>query len=221
MKLHPLQLEQFDRDGYLFFPSLFTAEEIRRPARRSPASLRTGPAGERARKGQRRRADQLRRAHVQRSVRPARPAPAHGRARDADPGRARVHAPVQDQRQDGLRRRRLAMAPGLRHLEERRPHARGARDERGDLSRRGQRVQWPADVHPGQPQAGRDRRRPRRDDDQLSAVDDRPRHHPEARRARRPRRPQGPAGVDDPLPLLPRPRLDVQPVARGTASAST
>src|SRR2546428_390955 len=29
MKLAQAQLEQFDRDGYLFFPSLFTPEEIR------------------------------------------------------------------------------------------------------------------------------------------------------------------------------------------------
>lgn len=28
MRLDSAQLEQFDRDGYLFFPSLFTAEEI-------------------------------------------------------------------------------------------------------------------------------------------------------------------------------------------------
>ncbi len=28
MKLSPAQLEQFDREGYLFFPSLFTPEEI-------------------------------------------------------------------------------------------------------------------------------------------------------------------------------------------------
>ncbi|HMH51388.1 MAG TPA: phytanoyl-CoA dioxygenase family protein, partial [Candidatus Acidoferrum sp.] len=30
MKLSPEQTERFDRDGYLFFPSLFTAEEIGR-----------------------------------------------------------------------------------------------------------------------------------------------------------------------------------------------
>ena len=29
MKLTPEQLQQFDRDGYLFFPALFTPEEIR------------------------------------------------------------------------------------------------------------------------------------------------------------------------------------------------
>ena len=28
MKLTPQQLDQFDRDGYLFFPSLFTQAEI-------------------------------------------------------------------------------------------------------------------------------------------------------------------------------------------------
>ena len=27
MKLTPAQLEQFERDGYLFFPGLFTPEE--------------------------------------------------------------------------------------------------------------------------------------------------------------------------------------------------
>ena len=30
MKLTSQQLEQFDRDGYLFFPSLFTPAEIKR-----------------------------------------------------------------------------------------------------------------------------------------------------------------------------------------------
>ena len=30
MKLSTEQIERFDRDGYLFFPSLFTAEEIGR-----------------------------------------------------------------------------------------------------------------------------------------------------------------------------------------------
>ena len=28
MKLTPEQIAQFDRDGYLFFPSLFSAEEM-------------------------------------------------------------------------------------------------------------------------------------------------------------------------------------------------
>ena len=59
----------------------------------------------------------------------------------------------------GLRRRRLAVAPGLRHLARRRPDARGAGDERRHLPRRGERVQRPADVHSRQPQARRARRR--------------------------------------------------------------
>ena len=29
MKLTPQQLEQFDRDGYLFFPALFTPAEVK------------------------------------------------------------------------------------------------------------------------------------------------------------------------------------------------
>jgi ectoine hydroxylase len=37
MKLGAEQLEQFDRDGYLFFPSLFTAEEIGRLTAELPA----------------------------------------------------------------------------------------------------------------------------------------------------------------------------------------
>ena len=51
-----------------------------------------------------------------------------------------------------------------------------ARDERRDLPRRRERVQRPADVHPGQPQAGRGRREARPHDHELSAVDDRQRH---------------------------------------------
>jgi ectoine hydroxylase len=31
MKLTPAQIEQFDRDGYLSFPSLFTPEEMQTP----------------------------------------------------------------------------------------------------------------------------------------------------------------------------------------------
>ncbi|TMH55735.1 MAG: proline hydroxylase, partial [Betaproteobacteria bacterium] len=30
MRLSTQQVERFDRDGYLFFPSLFTPDEIRR-----------------------------------------------------------------------------------------------------------------------------------------------------------------------------------------------
>ena len=44
--------------------------------------------------------------------------------------------------------RRLAVAPGLRHLEERRPDAHRTRHERGDLPGRRQRLQRAADVHP-------------------------------------------------------------------------
>ena len=37
MKLTPAQLDQFDRDGYLFFPRVFSAEEIKVLADEVPA----------------------------------------------------------------------------------------------------------------------------------------------------------------------------------------
>src|SRR5215468_1017217 len=107
------------------------------------------------------------------------------------------------------------MAPGLRHLAGGRPHARAARDEHRDLSQRGERVQRPADVHPGQPQARRGRRSPRHDDHELSAVDDRPRHDPQARGARRDRRAERTGGFADHVPRLPRARVELEPVALG------
>ena len=161
MRLTPLQLEQFDRDGYLFFPSLFSAEEIAVLTDEVPRALRAAPARERPREGQRRGADQLRGAHVQRALRAPGASPADDRSGRPGLRRAGLHAPVQDQRQDGLRRRRVAVAPGLRHLVQRRPDAGGPGDERRDLPRRGERVQRPADVHPRQPQARRARRRAR------------------------------------------------------------
>ena len=140
------------------------------------------------------------------------------RAGDGPAGRSAVHAPVQDQRQDGLRRRRLAVAPGLRHLAQRRPDAHRARDERGHLPGRRERVQRPADVHPRQPQEGRARRAARHAHHQLPAVDRGRRADPPAGRTRRRqawrhRLAQGPGRLDDPVPQLPGARLGQQPVA--------
>ena len=42
MKLTQEQREQFDRDGYLFFPGLFTPEEMRIADRRGAASSTRG-----------------------------------------------------------------------------------------------------------------------------------------------------------------------------------
>ena len=44
MQLTQTQIEQFDRDGYLFFPSLFTPEEISVLDRRGAVSLCATPA---------------------------------------------------------------------------------------------------------------------------------------------------------------------------------
>ena len=93
---------------------------------------------------ERRAAHRLCRPSLQRGVRPARRPSAHDRSGGADLRREGLHAPVQDQRQIGLHRRRLAVAPGLRHLEARRRHAAAARHEHRDLPRRGDADQRPA-----------------------------------------------------------------------------
>src|SRR5262249_41903336 len=69
--------------------------------------------------------------------------------------------------------------------------------------------------HPRQPQARRARGGARHHDHQLSAVDDRPRHDHQARGPRRPRRAQGARRLDDHVPLPPRTRVHVAPVAVG------
>ena len=78
--------------------------------------------------------------------------PRPGRAAAAAVRRRRLRPPVQDQRQGGVRRRRVAMAPGLRHLGARRRHAGAAGDEHRDLPRRGDADQRPADADPEEPQ---------------------------------------------------------------------
>ena len=171
MRLTPPQLEQFDREGYLFFPAQFTPRGNARPHGRRARALQPARGLQRARKRQGGGAHQLRRAHVQRALRAAGAASAHGAAGDGPVRRSGVHAPVQDQRQGGIRRRRLAVAPGLRHLAQRRHDAHRARDERRDLPGRRERVQRPADVHSRQPQEGRGRGEARPHHHQLSAVD--------------------------------------------------
>ena len=171
MKLTPEQLQQFDRDGYLFFPSLFTATEVKALTDEVPGAVRAAPPREHPREGRRRRAHELRRAHVQPCVRAPRPPPANGRAGEAAVRRGRVHAPVQDQRQGRVRRRPVAVAPGLRHLAGGRPDARGARDEHRDLPERGERVQRAAHVHPrAATSSASSTPRTTPDDDELSAV---------------------------------------------------
>ena len=121
MHLTPEQREQFDRDGYLFFPGLFTPEETQTLLDAVPELYSRREAYNVREKG----SDAVRTnfaAHlVQRALRAAGAPSAHGGAGGGPVRRRGLHAPVQDQRQDGLRRRRLAVAPGLRHLAQRRP----------------------------------------------------------------------------------------------------
>ena len=124
MKLTAEQHAQFDRDGYLFFPGLFSREETTTLTDAVPALYSRREAYNVREKGK----DAVRTnfaahlysepfARLARHPRMVEPVQELLR-------RGALHAPVQDQRQAGLRRRRLAVAPGLRHLAERRPDAR-------------------------------------------------------------------------------------------------
>ena len=170
MKLTQAQIDHFNREGWLFLPELFSQEEVDFLAREAVAIYDANrPEVWREKSGAPRTAFA---AHLYSEpfAHPRR-ASAHDRADRADLRRKGLHAPVQDQRQSRLRRRRLAMAPGLRHLETRRRHARAARDERRDLPRRGEADQRPADVRAEEPARRRPRGRARPRDHELSAVD--------------------------------------------------
>ena len=155
MKLTQQQIDDFNREGWLFLPELFSPRGSGPAGARGGGHLRHQAPGGVARE-ERRAAHRLCRASLQRGVRPARRASAHDRSGRADLRREGLHAPVQDQRQIGLHRRRLAVAPGLRHLEARRRHAGAARDEHRDLPRRGDADQRPPDAGAAEPA----RRRP-------------------------------------------------------------
>jgi len=62
---------------------------------------------------------------------------------------------------------------------------------------------------PGSHKQGGDRRHPRHLDHQLSALDDQPRHHRSPGRPRRHRRAKGPCGIDGIVSFVPRSRIDL------------
>ena len=123
MKLTPAADRRFfNREGWLFLPELFSPEEVDYLAREAVSIYDANrPEVWREKSGAPRTAFA---AHLyNEAFGAARRASAHDRSDRADLRRKALHAPVQDQRQSRLHRRRLAMAPGLRHLEARRRHA--------------------------------------------------------------------------------------------------
>ena len=192
--LHPEQLKEFDELGYLVLPNCFSDEEMEVLRSEAEAHLRHRPPGGLAREVGR-AAHRVRRPHLQRGVRHPWPPSAPDRAARAVLRRAGLHASVQDQRQGAVRRRGVAMAPGLRHLAARRRHARAARHEHLGVPGRGDAGQRPADVHPQEPQARHAGSRPRQGHHQLSAVDAGQRDGDQAgaRTAASSRRPASPA----------------------------
>ena len=96
------------------------------------------------------------------------------------------------------------MAPGLRHLEAGRRHARAPRHEHRRVSRRRDGGKRPPPLHTGQPQTRRDRRRTRLGLNKLPAVDAGPRDRDRTRRARRLRGADGPGGQHVAFLIAPR-----------------
>ena len=152
MKLTPAQIAEFEEQGYLFLPNLFSAEEMALLHGELPGIFAQTREEVDPREGLAGAAQRLLRAALEPGLRAGGAPSAAGRAGHAAARlRQALHASVQDQRQGGVRRRGLAVAPGLRHLVQRRRHADAARHEHRPLPRRGQRVQRPADVHPEEP----------------------------------------------------------------------
>ena len=126
MKLTAEQIQQFESDGYLFFPSLFTPEEIKVLTDEVPSLYaQRRPENVREKTGDVVRTNFAAHMYSYPFAKLAR------HTRMVEPIKQlfgeRVHAPVQDQRQGCVRRRRLAMASGLRHLARRRRCPRRAR----------------------------------------------------------------------------------------------
>ena len=157
MKLTTEQKQQFDRDGYLFFPGLFRPEEIKVLTDEVPALYaQQRPENVREKTGDAVRTNFAAHMYSKPFARLAR------HPRMVEPmkqlfgedvymhqfkinGKQAFDGDVWQWHQD------------YGTWQERRPDARAAGDERRDLPRRGERVQRAADVHPRQPQARRAR----------------------------------------------------------------
>ena len=115
MQLTDQQIETYRTEGYLFLPNVFSAAEVGALNREVPGIF----AMDRKEIVREKDGKTARTAFVA-------PSPAD-RTRPAAARRRRLYPPVQDQRQGGVRRRRLAVASGLRHLGAGRPDAGAAR----------------------------------------------------------------------------------------------
>jgi hypothetical protein len=126
------QVRHFHEEGYLFLPDTFTAEECAFLRDEAVEIYRHDrPEVWREKSGAPRTAFA---AHLYNEAFGCSAPSAHDRTGRAGVRRAGLHAPVQDQRQSGLHRRRLAMASGLRHLGSRRRDAGAAGDEHRGVS---------------------------------------------------------------------------------------
>ena len=146
MKLSAEQLKAFDEQGYVFFPNCFSEEEIALLRSEAENILKLDRQEVwREKSGAPRTAFAAHKFNKVFEVMSRHP-------RLVEPlmqlfGESVYVPPVQAQRQGGFRRRRLAVASGLRHLGTRRRHAGTARDEYRDIPGRGAADQRRADDH--------------------------------------------------------------------------
>ncbi|MGY4463678.1 hypothetical protein ACVWYI_007638 [Bradyrhizobium sp. LB13.1] len=150
MKLSQEQLEFFDREGWLFLPELFSPEEVDLLAREAVGIYDANrPEVWREKSGAPRTAFAAHLYNEAFGILGAHP-------RMIDPveqlfGEKVYMHQFKINAKSAFTGDVWAMAPGLRHLEARRRHARAARDEHRDLSGRGDADQRPADAGAAQP----------------------------------------------------------------------
>jgi ectoine hydroxylase len=214
MKLTAQQVAQFDRDGYLFFPSLFTPAEIGVLTEEVPRLYAMPPPRERSREGQRCGAHEFRRPHVLEAFRE------DSRAIRAWSipvvqifgekvymhqfkinGKAAFDGDVWQWHQDYGTWKNDDLMPEARAM-----NVAIFLDEVNEFN--GPLMFIPGSHKQGALPAGHDT-----STTSYPAVDHRPRHDLEARGAGRHRGAQGRAGIDDPFPRLPGSRVHVEPVA--------
>ena len=222
MKLTPSSSSASTRKATSSFPNYFSPEETADPEAEIPGVFAAAPRGERAREDRRRGAHQLRRAHLQPAVRKAGAPSAHGRAGEQllgerlymhqfkINGKVAFDGDVWQWHQDY----------GTWKDDDQMPEARAMNvaiflDEVNEFN-------GPLMFIPGSHKQGVLDAKHDLTTTQLSAVDDRQRHHRQAGRAQGGIvAPKGPAGLDDPVPRLPGARHPAQPVAVEPRRSST
>ncbi len=216
MKLSKEQSEQFDREGYLFFPSLFTPAEVKALLDEVPALYAQRRAENVREKGSEAvrtnfAAHMYNRQFAKLARHPRMVEPIRQLFGEAVymhqfkvNGKMAFDGDVWQWHQDYGTWKNDDQMPE--------PRAMNVAIFLGEVNE----FNGPLMFIPGKPQARCARCATRHVDYQLSVVDHQPRHDPQTRRARRRRCAERPGRIDDPFPFLPGACIELQPVAVGS-----